>query len=676
MRPVKICALILFATPVYLSAWGQEAGVVAPVQHAAAPPAEPPIVAVSDQVTRGDLGAAAVTYSIGDPTPEEQLYLEFINRARANPPAEGLRLSQTTDPDILAIYSPPVEGGYGVNLALLVSQFEVIPAAPPLAFNEKLIQSARRHSEDMFQNVFQDHTGTDGSFFDTRISDAGYNYGRVGENIYAHAENVYYGHAGFEVDWGNGPTAIGGMQNPPGHRTTIHDSRLREVGVGVVLGLNGTAPSTVGPQVVTQDFGTQQNAKALITGVAYYDLNTNNFYDLGEGIGGITVTVEGQTTSAITARSGGYAIPVSGDGTYNVTLSAPGLTPKVSQVTVGSLQNQKIDFIPAYKAPVVAGPGAPATNANNIYTVSVVGGASTYQWRQFQKSLAPGEGAETGTSGVTIISTPGYSVIATDIKKSGTSSFHLAHKQGTDQRVSPEILTLNGTYLAAANSTMSFQSRLGWSFDSEHALVQVSVDDGVSWKTIYDQAGKNGSGESSFTLQTRSLAEFAGQTIRIRFVYDFSLGSYYSAASEVGWYIDDIGFSNTDVISNSVITESSTTSFQFSPQQIATYGLQARAKTGHDFLPWGPITFVQSAAAALEIGFSGITKLADGSFDLNFNVLAGTAPAAFKLQAKVSITDAWANRTATVETISSTQFRIHVPAAASGEKARFFRISN
>src|SRR5687768_8674985 len=43
-------------------------------------------------------------YGIGEPTPEEQLYLECINRARANPSAEAIRLRDTTDPDIIAAY--------------------------------------------------------------------------------------------------------------------------------------------------------------------------------------------------------------------------------------------------------------------------------------------------------------------------------------------------------------------------------------------------------------------------------------------------------------------------------------------------------------------------------------------------------------------------------------------
>jgi len=49
-------------------------------------------------------GFGTVLYSIGQPTDEEQLYLEFINRSRANPPPEGVRLASTTDPYVLAAY--------------------------------------------------------------------------------------------------------------------------------------------------------------------------------------------------------------------------------------------------------------------------------------------------------------------------------------------------------------------------------------------------------------------------------------------------------------------------------------------------------------------------------------------------------------------------------------------
>ena len=69
-----------------------------------APPAAPP--ALRRQLpdsTRNARPAATATalpasYSIGDPSDEEQMYLEYINRARADPAAEGIRFANDTDP--------------------------------------------------------------------------------------------------------------------------------------------------------------------------------------------------------------------------------------------------------------------------------------------------------------------------------------------------------------------------------------------------------------------------------------------------------------------------------------------------------------------------------------------------------------------------------------------------
>src|SRR5215471_15099494 len=72
-----------------------------------APPPAPPIETRTSgsqkpsPVPKGPL----IQYSIGQPTDEEQLYLEYINRCRANPTAEGVLLANTTDPDVLSAYS-------------------------------------------------------------------------------------------------------------------------------------------------------------------------------------------------------------------------------------------------------------------------------------------------------------------------------------------------------------------------------------------------------------------------------------------------------------------------------------------------------------------------------------------------------------------------------------------
>ena len=108
-----------------------------------APPPAPPIVTQSALPFEPTLPAGGQLYSIGDPTNEEQLYLELINRARANPTAEGLRLATTTDPNVLSAYS-----SFGVNLVLMQSQFGVIPPAPPLSLNATLTAAARAHSQN------------------------------------------------------------------------------------------------------------------------------------------------------------------------------------------------------------------------------------------------------------------------------------------------------------------------------------------------------------------------------------------------------------------------------------------------------------------------------------------------------------------------------------------------
>jgi hypothetical protein len=246
------------------------------------PPAPPIVTSVGLSLGSGAAAATAQLYSIGNPTNEEQFYLELINRARANPPAEGVRLATTTDQNVLGAY-----GSFAVNLILMQSQFALILPAPPLSMNATLTTAARAHSQNMLQNNYQGHNGPDGSLT-TRLQayTSGANGYSLGENVYAYSKSVFYGHAGFEVDWG-GSAATGGMQSPPGHRVNIHNTGFREVGIGVVNGSNGG----VGPQLVTQDFGSVGGLLPFVTGVVYRDLNGNGFYDPGEGLGGVTVTV-------------------------------------------------------------------------------------------------------------------------------------------------------------------------------------------------------------------------------------------------------------------------------------------------------------------------------------------------------------------------------------------------
>jgi Cysteine-rich secretory protein family/SdrD B-like domain len=343
------------------------------------PPPAPPMISVPPVISAVPFSietpesAPAQIYSIGDPTNEEQYYLELINRARANPTAEGIRLATTTDSNVLAAYS-----SFGVNLILMQSQFVLLPPAPPLSMNATLSAAARSHSQDMLQNNYQGHSGPDGSLTTRLLAyTAGANGWSIGENVYAYSKSVWYGHVGFEVDWGGTPLT-GGMQSPPGHRQNIHSTTFREIGVGVVLGSNGGSGG-VGPQLVTQDFGAVGGLPPFVTGVVYRDLNNNGSYDPGEGVSGVTVTVSNATSYAVTASAGGYSVPVPASGNYTVTFSGGSVPTTQKSVSVINGENVKSDYIVTGSATPTPTPTATPTppagppRLANISTRAVVG---------------------------------------------------------------------------------------------------------------------------------------------------------------------------------------------------------------------------------------------------------------------------------------------------------------
>ena len=54
---------------------------------------------------------------------------------------------------------------------------------PPLKWNKLLENAARGHANDMYQQKYFNHQSRDGRTFDKRVTQAGYNWMAVGENI-------------------------------------------------------------------------------------------------------------------------------------------------------------------------------------------------------------------------------------------------------------------------------------------------------------------------------------------------------------------------------------------------------------------------------------------------------------------------------------------------------------
>lgn len=291
-----------------------------------------------------------------DPTSQEQYMMELLNRMRLNPAAElGLMTSS------LGVQARSANAQidnalvqFRTNGQVLAQQWAQLTAVPPLAWNEALYLAAQGHNAAMIAADMQTHQAPGEPALGTRATNAGYtNWTGLGENVYAFSYNVFYGHAGFAIDWGGDPMDPNytGIQNPPGHRITMMSSNYREVGIRIAN--PGNVPGKeVGPQVITQDFGRRwDQGNAFLLGVVFGD-TTGNGYSEGEGFGNVSITaVAGNGSagapmySASSMSAGGWQMQVPA-GTYAVTFSGSGFGAAVTYYNIEvSSQNVKLDAI-------------------------------------------------------------------------------------------------------------------------------------------------------------------------------------------------------------------------------------------------------------------------------------------------------------------------------------------
>lgn len=262
----------------------------------------------------------------GNPTAAEQFLLEELNRTRANPLAEAARLG--------------IALGEGTNPPLTGE------ARPPLASNATLLRVAREHSADMLARNFFAHTNPDGLDPFDRMEVAGYPYSAAGENLYmgmstasiSPASEAARGHDGLFVD----------ADYPGrGHRVGMLNPAVTEVGIGAAVGEYYNSGRWWNAVTYTQDFGAPASAVTpFVLGVVFRDANRNGRYDIGEGLGGVTVEVQGATAATgWTDDAGGYAFAVEQGGVFALRFSGGDLdAARCQQVEVRSV-SRKVDLI-------------------------------------------------------------------------------------------------------------------------------------------------------------------------------------------------------------------------------------------------------------------------------------------------------------------------------------------
>lgn len=256
---------------------------------------------------------------MAQPTAYEQYFLELVNRARANPGAEAARL------------------GIDLNQGLAAGTI-ANTAKQPLAMNQFLNDSAQAHSDWMLATDTFNHTGVNGSSPGDRMKAAGYAF----TGSWTWGENI-------SIRWGGGiaetPSLVEGFHDglfkSAGHRTNILGDTFKEVGIGIGFGeYKGSNGADA-----TQNFARSGSA-TFLTGVAFDDKDGDRFYDPGEGLGKVSVSITssaGATYQTTTWDAGGYqlALPV---GDYIVTFSGGGLAAPIAKAAKIGTGNVKLDL--------------------------------------------------------------------------------------------------------------------------------------------------------------------------------------------------------------------------------------------------------------------------------------------------------------------------------------------
>jgi uncharacterized protein YkwD len=255
------------------------------------------------------------------PTAQEVLVVELINRARFDPVAEANR--------------------YGINLNEGITGTQLTPdQKQPVAFNILLTEAARIHSQWMLDNDIFSHTGANNNNPGDRIAAAGYSL----TGSWTYGENIAWGGT-------TGPninltqyafTHHEGLFKSPGHRVNILGASFRELGVGQKQGyfLNSDGVNYLS-SMLTEDFA-KSGSNYFLTGVIYADTNNNQFYDVGEGLDGVTIVTNGNSYPVYS--TGAYSIPLA-NGTYNLVVSGTPFSSSVNYTVQINGANIKMDVI-------------------------------------------------------------------------------------------------------------------------------------------------------------------------------------------------------------------------------------------------------------------------------------------------------------------------------------------
>ena len=258
------------------------------------------------------------------------------------------------------------------------------------------------------------------------------------------------------------------------------------------------------------------------------------------------------TSAMATARSSGHPADcpgsVAADTPYNVTVSGIGGLgiPTSYSYTVTLFDPNVLN-----ESPVVAGTSTPPTTGA-AYSFNSIAQADAYELSVTTPSTAAWtEGAEDPSSQITAMTSG--AMRQTAVKRTGSKAFQLTFPDRVDQS-----FVIARDVIPSASSFLQFYDLGRFSKTTTTLDAEISTNGGDTWTSLWS---RNGVGLSSaywdpaFVSRSVSLAAYAGQIVRVRFILRRNGPSVSIGTSEnYGFFIDDVTVTNATELVNGTTT--------------------------------------------------------------------------------------------------------------------------
>ncbi len=298
------------------------------------------------------------------------------------------------------------------------------------------------------------------------------------------------------------------------------------------------------------------------------------------------------------------AAPVEDDTTYTATVT--GIMINGAPVT-RSYSVTLVNPAELGEAVAIAGPGTAAVTGA-AYTFTQVAQVDRYELRVSRGAVVNWtEGAEESTAAAVVDGTsPSYALRQGNVKRSGARAFHLTFPTVSE---SEQWFLLDRVLVPGVACEVRFHDLFRFATTTSRLSVEVSTDGGSSWAEVWGRSG-NGSTSSSgwdadFNARAVSLAAYAGQQVRLRFVFRATGLRFVGTDTNNGVFVDDISVGGAVELVNTTTTALDSAAQGFALGETTagaplaaggTYYLRVRPQVGTRWFGDGPLKVVTVAA--------------------------------------------------------------------------------